>query len=84
MTDPNFTLEELGSRFGILLAQAMAQITVFEKRLTMAQETEMALVQTIDELRAEIVRLKGRKDTGLSPELETIAAAGKAVIDRNG
>lgn len=77
MDNTGFTIDELGGRFGALLAQAMANTIVLEKRLARAQQNEADLYQTIAELREEIARLK----PNLSPELTALAAEARAVID---
>ena len=93
---PQFSIAELGARFGAQQAQAYAEIITLEKQIAAQALTiqamtknEASLVDRIQDLEAEAVTLKAEnmereaqmEQTGLSPELVEIAAGASALIE---
>lgn len=94
---PQFTIAELGARFGPPLAQAFSEIIVLEKAVQSFQsqiqamtENVSALVDHIQDLEGELDALKSenmereaqmKEQSGLSPEMVEIVAEAKSIIN---
>lgn len=78
--EDQFTLDEIGAKFGSLLAQSMGATTILEKRLARLQAENEALRGTVEALRARLA--EAERARGLSPDLQAIADEAKVVIDR--
>jgi chromosome segregation ATPase len=93
MTSQQFTIAELGSKFGGLMAQGLSELIVLEKLVEGQQaqiqeitEDKANLQYQIHDLENELAQLKSeiyklqRAQSTLSSEATEIAASGKKVI----
>lgn len=83
---PQFSIAELGAKFGEHLGQMYGQIITLEKQLNRnllsiqaMTKNEARLIDHLEDLQDELALLK--ESNPLSPELSLIADEAKAIID---
>lgn len=84
---PQFTIAELGAKFGAQQAQTLSELITAEKIIEVQRlqieamtKNEARLVDHIQDLKDELGLLQAKKRTSLSPEAAEIAEAGSAII----
>lgn len=88
---PEFTIAELGAKFGAQLGQIYSELITLEKviesqqaQITSMTKNEVSLVDHIQDLEAEISKFKEQEVDDLytlSEEAAKIAAEGSAIIN---
>jgi len=76
---PQFTIAELGAKFGAQQAQAFADIITLEKQIDNLTQANDALHERVQVLEAELAELRP-PPSPLSDEMQAIVEEGRAVI----